>query len=419
MTLIRLSVYFLLTVLYAMAINYDESKVPEYTLPDPLVMSDGTLVKTKEQWLNKRRPELLSLFSREMYGCMPGKPPKQVNKVWDNTTDALSGKAIRRQVTIYFSENSTEPSVDVLIYLPAHKKKPVPVFLGLNFEGNHTVHSDPGIKLSTKWIPSGAKGVEKNMATEQSRGSAASRWPVEMILSRGYGLVTAYYGDIDPDFHDGFTNGVHALFPELQKRKDNFAAISAWAWGLRRIMDYLEMDTDIDARKVVLVGHSRLGKTALWAGANDERFAIVISNESGAGGAALSKRIFGEDIEALNKNFPHWFCENFKKYSGQESKLPFDQHELIALIAPRPVYIASAAEDLWADPKGEFLAAKAAEPVYKLFGLEGLPADKWPAVDTPVHGTIGYHVRSGKHDLTAYDWEQYLTFADKHFRTAE
>ncbi len=398
---------------------YDENRVPAYTLPELLVLKNGKPVKNANKWKKRRRKEILYQFSESVYGFVPsGKTGKIEFDVYDNTKNALDGKAVRKQVRVNFTGKPEGPFMDMLIYLPVNAELPVPVFLGLNFQGNHTINFDPAITITKSWMPDGRKGVVENRATEVSRGVAASRWPVEEILKRGYGIATIYYGDIDPDFDDGFQNGVHPLLDKNKPRKpDSWGSISAWAWGLSRAMDYLEKDTDIDAKKVAVIGHSRLGKTSLWAGAQDERFALVISNCSGCGGAALSRRKYGETVERINTSFPHWFCENFRKYNDHENKLPVDQHMLIALIAPRPVYIASADRDLWADPRGEFLSGYYASPVYRLFGEKGLEVNNMPPLNSPVQdGFIAYHIRSGKHDLTLYDWNNYMNFVDRYFK---
>jgi hypothetical protein len=400
--------------------NYDESKVPPYTLPNPLVMANGRQVADAKTWQTRRRTEILELFRTHVYGRSPGRPRQMQFEVTSLDRTALGGTATRKEVSVYFTGKKDGPKMDLLIYLPNAARKPVPTFLGMNFQGNHTIHSDPGIPLSVQWTrPSASAAVTANVPAPESRGQQASRWAVEKILQRGYALATIYYGDVEPDFADGWKLGVRGGLSRAGTNTtfapDDWGAIGAWAWGLSRALDYLETDKDIDAKRVAVIGHSRLGKTALWAGAQDERFAIVISNDSGCGGAALSRRQFGETVERINTSFPHWFCGNFKKYNLKEDDLPVDQHELIALVAPRPVYVASAEEDRWADPRGEFLSAKNAEPVYRLFGKRGLGVDGMPSVNQPVGETMGYHIRTGKHDVTEYDWEQYLNFTARHF----
>ena len=388
--------------------NYDETKVPQFTLPDPLTALDGTKIESSNDWINKRRPEILELFRKHVYGRFPGAPD---NIDFDIFEQGRSGSALRKQVAITVSHNDKSQRIDLLLYLPAEAKEPVPIFLLLNFKGNHAVSNDPAIPYPQSKLP------ERYSPAEKFRGDAKDRFPIEAIVARGYGLATIYCGDLDPDFHDEFKNGVHGLYDPANRPDDAWGTIGAWAWGLSRAIDYFEDDDAIDHQRVAVLGHSRLGKTSLWAGAEDERIGIVISNNSGCGGAALSRRRFGETVERINRVFPHWFCENFKKFDDNENALPVDQHMLVALAAPRPVYVASASEDRWADPRGEFLSCIHAGPVYQLFGLKDLEQTEMPQPDQPIQvGHVGYHLRNGKHQLTPYDWNAYMDFADKHWK---
>ena len=393
--------------------NYDETKVPVFDLPDPLLTFDGKEVKTTDIWENERRPELLEFFTQNVYGEVPDYLEISSFKIVEQSENAFGGKAKRKQIELSFTKNGKELSFTILLYVPKDVEK-APIFLGYNFYGNHTVADDPNIIISNAWANNNEPfGITNNQLTEQSRGVRTNRWAIEKMIDSGFGLATIYYGEVDPDKND-MTDGVHALFYSDGQEKpepNEWGSIAAWSWGLSRAMDYFENDNHVDASKVILFGHSRLGKASLWAGATDQRFAAVISNNSGCGGAALSKRKFGETIWRINTSFPHWFCHNFKQYNNNEELLPVDQHELLALIAPRPLYVASAEDDKWADPRGEYLSALHASPVYELYGKSGISNSEMPAVNHPIHNTVAYHIRTGVHDVTDYDWEQYIKWA--------
>jgi hypothetical protein len=389
--------------------NYDESKVPSYTLPDVLGKAHDA-----KSW-NARRAEIVEIYRKEVFGRDPGRPAKMS---FDATaaSPALDGKALRKIVTISFGSG---PKMHMLMYLPAAAKKPSPVVLGLAFGGIHLVANDPGVPLGDQWARDpGTREMVKRPAPESSRGRSASQWQVEKILDHGYGLAVIDYNEIEPDFDGGMKYGVRPVFfkpGQTAPAADEWGAIGAWAWGLSRAMDYLETDKSVDAKHVAVFGHSRLGKTALWAGGQDQRFALVISNESGEGGAAISRRDFGERTKDLNTRFPHWFCANFRKYNDREDEMPFDSHMLLALSAPRPLYVASAEGDQWSDPRGEFLGAVAASRAYELLGKKGIGTDQMPGNHQPIQHDVAYHIRAGKHDVTAYDWDQYLKFMEMHW----
>ncbi len=395
--------------------NYDESKVPEFSVPNPLTSFAGEKITSAEDWIEKRRPELFEFFENTVYGKVPGDLDSTSIKLLEENENALNGKARRKQVEVTLIKKEKSISFTILIYTPKNSLA-TPIFLGYNFFGNHSVTTDTNVIISDAWAMNNeGVNVSEHRLTEASRGQRESRWAIEKILDGGFGLATIYYGEIDPDKND-LMDGLHQIFYEKgQERPENneWGSLAAWAFGYSKALDYLEQDKHVDANKVIVFGHSRLGKAALWAGAKDQRFAGVISNNSGCGGAALSKRRFGETINVINTSFPHWFCRNFKRYNNNEKALPVDQHQLLALIAPRPLYVASAKEDEWADPKGEFLSTFHASKVYALFGQEGIANEEMPEIQLPIHNTIAYHIREGKHNVTAYDWEQYIKWASE------
>lgn len=370
------------------------ARADQLDLPDPLVAENGQPVASEQQWFKQRRPELLELFRTHVYGRAPiARPDGMRWEVENEDPEAMGGAATLSQVAIHLPGRGGEAVVHVTLFTPNDADRPSAGFLLI-------CNRDP-----------------ENI--DPTRQTKSPFWPAEQLIERGYFAATFHYADIDPDQHDNFQNGVHGLYdaPTRPRPGDAWGSVAAWAWGASRVMDYLESRADIDHDHVAVLGHSRGGKTALWCGAEDRRFALVISNNSGCTGAALARRKHGERVARINRSFPHWFCENYNRYNDNEDALPVDQHELVALVAPRLAYIASATEDDWADPRGEFLAGVHAGPVYRLLGSEGLTTDQMPPPEQPLHdGHIGYHLRTGGHNLTEYDWARFMDFADRHWR---
>ncbi len=356
--------------------NLDETKVPPYQeTPIPLT--------TVKNWETIQRPAIYQLFEKNVYGRMP-----ETSIPVSYTTDAVdtTNSAIKKLITIHFSSTDTGARLHLLLYLPktsGHGRgQKTPVFVGYSFT--------------------------PNAVTDTS-----SQWPIKDIIARGYGVAVAWYWDIEPDRADGWQSGIRTrLADALHIQPYEWSAVGAWAWGLERIADYLQTDPLVDSKRLIVIGHSRLGKAAVWAGVSDKRFALVVSNESGEGGAALGKRDYGETIAIINDNFPWWFAPAYKQYGANTAAMPTDQFMLLSLVAPRPLYVASAIGDQWSDPKGEFLSATLAAPVYKLYGEKGVDTDSMPALEHPVGEFIRYHIRRGKHDMTLYDWREYMNFAD-------
>lgn len=404
------------TVIAGIPVSYDESKVGTYTLPDALKLDNGKPVRDAKTWNEKRRPEIVSLFETQQYGIAPGRPADESFEVTDKGTPAFNGKAIRRQVTIHLSKDASWPEIHLVVYLPAAAKKPVPVFLNISFSPVQSAVSDPGITPQMVWD---LRTNKKVMPPAVSAIFSIGGIPIEKFMDAGTGVATFDYGDVDPDSLAGFPNGIRAKYMktgqtgEADRAPDAWGAISAWAWGLSRVEDYFETDKGIDAKRVAIHGVSRLGKTVMWAGAHDQRFAAVIASCSGEGGAALSRRDYGETIAHLMAptRYPYQFAANYAKYGGFPDTVPMDANLLVALIAPRPLLLQTGSTDNWSDPKGEFLAALAAGPVYKLLGKQDLDTDVWPAAKTPIFSNgINYYMHEGGHGMVPSDWEIYIQF---------
>ncbi len=399
-------------VVAGIPVNYDELKVGAYTLPDPLRLENGKQVKDAKTWWTKRRPEIVSLFETQQYGKAPGRPPAESFDVFDKGTPALNGKAIRKQVMIYLTANHSGPAIQLLVYLPAAATKPVPMFLSINFGAVQNAVDDPGIKPETVWDP------KTNTRIAPPPGRGFGRLNVGPLLDAGIGVATFYYGDVDPDYLNGFPNGIRAVYAkpgttEATRAPDDWGSIAAWAWGMSRVQDYFETDKSIDAKRVAIHGISRLGKTVMWAGAHDHRFAAVIASCSGEGGAALSHRDYGETIAHLTApvRYPYQFAANYANWSGFPDKAPIDANMLVALIAPRPLLLQTGNTDYWSDPKGEFLAEVAAGPVYELLGKQDLGTDVWPAPKQPIfRDGLNYYMHEGGHGMVPGDWSIYIEF---------
>jgi hypothetical protein len=395
-------------------VNYDEAKAGSYTLPDPLVLANGQPVRDSRTWTGKRRPEIVRLFEENEYGRSPGRPAGMTFDVFDKGTPAFDGKAIRKQATVYFSADKNGPKMDLLIYLPAGASKPVPLFLEISFTANSSVVDDPGVKPGEVWGRD-----KKKISAANSR--AFGKLNVTPFLEQGIAVATVYYGDIDPDFAGGIPYGVRKLYlkpGQSEPGPDEWGSISAWAWGLSRAVDYFETEKGVDAKKVAIFGVSRLGKTVMWAGAHDPRIAMVIASCSGEGGAALSRRNYGETVAHLTapSRYAYQFCANYAKYAGHVDQLPVDANMLVALIAPRPVMLQTGTTDYWSDPKGEFLAAVAATPVFHLFGEKGLETDQMPPAGQPIMNTVGYLMHDGGHGALPPDYVQYRKFIALHLQ---
>ena len=391
-------------------VNYDEDAIPPYTLPELLTLENGKQITDSKTWMNERRPKLLEAIAALQYGKTPPAPNSLSFEVFEKESEALNGIAIRRQVRLYLTENSKAHPMDLLIYLPKNSNGKVPLFFTISFTANNLTVDDPGVRVGEIWTSDG----KKVKADQPSRFRATN---VEQFIDAGYGFATVYYGDIDPDFKDGFEHGIRKEFlksGETNPQKDEWGTISAWSWGLSRAMDYFEKDEQINAKKIALMGVSRLGKTVLWTGIRDPRFKMIIASCSGEGGAALARRDYGENIKHMSDSsrYGYQFAPNYHEYSTHVNDFPFDAHTLVAMIAPRPLLLQTGNTDYWSDPKGEFLAAQEASKVYELFGEKGPQNNEMPAAgDTSLIGNkLGYYMHDGGHGTIPSDYPIFIQF---------
>ncbi|QDU79690.1 hypothetical protein Pla110_14040 [Polystyrenella longa] len=397
----------------------DVADLPERTeFPPALEMFDGTSVTTIKEWEENRKPELKELFQQYMYGYMPA-APAEINFEVQPEFSLLEGKARGFEVIINYAVDKggeTLPPLNLLVILPTNSDKPVPLFLGMNFCGNHTLLPNKEISLTNNWVYDSCGGVD-HQAVEGSRGSQFNDWGIDTIINRGYGFAAFHSADLAPDVDD-FSNGVHPyFFKEGQTSPDphDWGTLAAWAWGAHRAVDYLVTHPQVRKEQIAIIGHSRLGKTALLAAAFDDRIALSIPHQAGCGGTAPNRESVGESVAIINRAFPHWFNNTFPLFSDDVNRLPFDQHELITLMAPRPVLVSNAVEDKWADPDGQFRMLQLAAPVYDLYQVEGLLDQQQPELGRLSNGRLGYYIRSGNHSMTRGDWLVFLDYADKYF----
>lgn len=406
-------------VVAGIPVNYKEADAGSYVLPDPLKLNNGQPVRDAKTWREKRRPEIRTLIEENWYGRFPARPKDMSFEVVEAGAPAFEAKAIRRQVTIFFTKDRSGPRMELLLYLPASVKGPVPVFLNMSFFGNNLAVADSHVKVGRRWdresrTQVAADALPAAFASRRMRGL-----PVEQFLANGIGIATFNKDDLAPDFVGSEGMGVKAMYlksGQTQPANDEWGAIAAWAWGASRALDYFDTDKAVDAKRIAIHGVSRLGKTALWAGASDERFAMVIASCSGEGGAAIARRNYGETLAhmAAPTRFPYQFAGNYAKYANKVNEWPVDANLLLAMIAPRPLLLQTGNTDKWSDPYGEFLAAIAAGPVYQLLGKRGLETTKLPAAGEPILHDLGYYMHDGGHGTVPGDYDVYIQFMKMH-----